>query len=195
MLATDPLFSAAVHDVDNLIAMRMIMKRMTVHRIHVGPHEEQPVRLRESGAAKPLVVGPWIGFAEGIRDLHKAPVLRVHGRILRSGPQRSTAQRPNLDKGRWRAQRFRVLDAKLDNLRRTLAGCGSVLTAFLTVMISPIAFILLVMTGVGIFLVPFLGAALLFTSLFGTAVVLAWFGVALLVRAIRLSRKKRGRPR
>jgi uncharacterized RDD family membrane protein YckC len=54
---------------------------------------------------------------------------------------------------------------------------GSVLTAFLTVMISPIAFILLVMTGVGIFLVPFLGAALLFTSLFGTAVVLAWFGL------------------
>ncbi len=54
---------------------------------------------------------------------------------------------------------------------------ASVITSFLTVLISPVAFILLVMTGVGIFLVPFLGAALFFTSLFGTAVVLAWFGL------------------
>jgi uncharacterized RDD family membrane protein YckC len=54
---------------------------------------------------------------------------------------------------------------------------STVLTAFLTVLISPIAMVLLVMTGIGVLIVPVLGAGLFFTSLFGVAAVLAWFGL------------------
>lgn len=53
---------------------------------------------------------------------------------------------------------------------------SSILAAFLTVLLSPIAIILLVVTVVGGLLVPFLGAALFFAGLFGKTVMLAWLG-------------------
>jgi uncharacterized RDD family membrane protein YckC len=52
----------------------------------------------------------------------------------------------------------------------------SILTALLTVLLGPIAIIVLAITGVGVFVIPFLAAALFFASLFGTAVMLAWIG-------------------
>jgi uncharacterized RDD family membrane protein YckC len=54
---------------------------------------------------------------------------------------------------------------------------STVLTAFLTVLITPIAVVLLVMTGIGVLIVPVVGMGLFFTSLFGVAAVLAWFGL------------------
>lgn len=52
----------------------------------------------------------------------------------------------------------------------------SVLAALLTVLLSPVVLILLIVTGVGIFLVPFVAGGLFFASLFGKAVMLAWLG-------------------
>ncbi len=52
----------------------------------------------------------------------------------------------------------------------------SILTALLTVLLGPVVTILLVLTGVGIAVVPFLAAALFFAGLFGKAVMLAWLG-------------------
>jgi len=52
----------------------------------------------------------------------------------------------------------------------------SILSALLTLLLSPIAIVLLVLTGVGIAVVPFLAAGLFFAGLFGKAVMLAWLG-------------------
>jgi len=52
----------------------------------------------------------------------------------------------------------------------------SILAALLTVLLAPIACILLILTGIGIAVVPFLAAGLFFAGLFGKAVMLAWLG-------------------
>ncbi|MBI5693216.1 MAG: RDD family protein [Verrucomicrobia bacterium] len=53
---------------------------------------------------------------------------------------------------------------------------ASVLTAFLTVLLSPVATVLLIATVVGLIVVPFLAFALFLAKLFGKAVMLAWLG-------------------
>jgi uncharacterized RDD family membrane protein YckC len=52
----------------------------------------------------------------------------------------------------------------------------SLLSAVLTVMLAPLALLLLIVTGVGIFVVPFVLLALFFATLFGKAAMLAWLG-------------------
>lgn len=52
----------------------------------------------------------------------------------------------------------------------------SVLAALLTTLITPVLTVLLIATGVGIIVVPFIGAGLLCATLFGKVVVLAWLG-------------------
>ena len=52
----------------------------------------------------------------------------------------------------------------------------SILTALLTVLLAPVVTIILVLTGVGIAVVPFLAAGLFFAGLFGKAVMLGWLG-------------------
>lgn len=52
----------------------------------------------------------------------------------------------------------------------------SVLASVLTVLVTPIAIILLAITVVGALLIPFLGMGLLLANLFGKAVMLAWIG-------------------
>lgn len=52
----------------------------------------------------------------------------------------------------------------------------SIVAALLTVLITPVLTVLLVMTGLGIAVVPFLGAGLFFAGLFGKVVILAWIG-------------------
>lgn len=52
----------------------------------------------------------------------------------------------------------------------------SLLASVLTVLLTPVAVVVLALTVVGAVLVPFLGAALMFASLFGKAVMLAWMG-------------------
>ena len=52
----------------------------------------------------------------------------------------------------------------------------SILAALLTVLLAPVAIILLVFTGVGIVVVPFLAAGIFFATLFGKAVMLTWIG-------------------
>ncbi|MEO6569156.1 MAG: RDD family protein [Opitutaceae bacterium] len=59
---------------------------------------------------------------------------------------------------------------------------ASALTALGAVVLTPVAFVLLVITVVGIVVVPFLGVGLFFAGLFGKAVVLAWIGGGLLKR-------------
>ncbi|WP_414661216.1 RDD family protein [Horticoccus sp. 23ND18S-11] len=53
---------------------------------------------------------------------------------------------------------------------------SSVLTAFLSVLLTPVVTALLAITVVGALLVPFLGLALLVAKLFGMATMLAWIG-------------------
>lgn len=53
---------------------------------------------------------------------------------------------------------------------------STVLATVLTALLTPLLLVLLIMTGVGIILVPFLAAGLFFAALFGKAVILAWFG-------------------
>ncbi len=69
--------------------------------------------------------------------------------------------------------------------RRGVEKCGqtletrpgySLLTALLTVLLSPVAIVLLIVTGVGIFLVPFIAAGMFVAALFGKVVILAWIG-------------------
>ena len=52
----------------------------------------------------------------------------------------------------------------------------SLLAVVLTVLFTPVLIILLVATGVGIILLPFVVAALMFASFFGKAVMHAWLG-------------------
>jgi uncharacterized RDD family membrane protein YckC len=52
----------------------------------------------------------------------------------------------------------------------------SILAALLSVLLAPIATILLAVTGVGLFVIPFLVAGMFFATLFGKAVMLAWLG-------------------
>lgn len=52
----------------------------------------------------------------------------------------------------------------------------SILASILTVVLTPVAFVLLTVTLVGVFLVPFVAAGLFFAKLFGKAVMLAWIG-------------------
>lgn len=52
----------------------------------------------------------------------------------------------------------------------------SVLAALLTTLIAPVLTILLIATGVGIIVVPFIGAGMLVATLFGKVVILAWLG-------------------
>jgi uncharacterized RDD family membrane protein YckC len=58
---------------------------------------------------------------------------------------------------------------------------GSVLTALLTVVLSPFVIVLLTLTVVGVAVVPFLALGLCFAGLFGKAVLLAWVGRRILV--------------
>ncbi len=52
----------------------------------------------------------------------------------------------------------------------------SILAALLTVLLIPVAVVLLAITGVGIAVIPFLAAGLFFAGLFGKVVMLAWLG-------------------
>ena len=52
----------------------------------------------------------------------------------------------------------------------------SILAALLTVLLAPIAMILLAITGIGIAVIPFLAAGIFFATLFGKVVMLAWIG-------------------
>jgi len=72
-----------------------------------------------------------------------------------------------------------VLFAKsIDTCVTTLATRPgySILASVLTVLMTPVAIALLAITVVGALLIPFLGAGLMFASLFGKAVMLAWIG-------------------
>ncbi len=53
---------------------------------------------------------------------------------------------------------------------------ASIVAALLTAVLTPILLIILVMTGIGIALVPVVGTALLIGTLVGKASILAWFG-------------------
>lgn len=53
---------------------------------------------------------------------------------------------------------------------------GSILAALLALLLTPVLFVLLILTGVGIAVVPFLGIALLCATLFGKVTFLAWLG-------------------
>ena len=53
---------------------------------------------------------------------------------------------------------------------------GSILTALLTLLLTPVLIVLLCVTVVGIAVVPFLGMALVVAALFGKAVMLTWVG-------------------
>lgn len=53
---------------------------------------------------------------------------------------------------------------------------GTILAALLAVLLAPILFVLLAITGIGLVLVPFLAGAGFFGTLFGKAAMLAWFG-------------------
>ena len=53
---------------------------------------------------------------------------------------------------------------------------GSILASVFAVLLSPVAFVLLALTVVGVVLLPFLAAALCVAAVFGKAVMIAWVG-------------------
>lgn len=53
---------------------------------------------------------------------------------------------------------------------------SSIVASILTVLLSPVAIVLLAVTVIGALLVPFVGAGLVVAKLFGKAVMLAWIG-------------------
>lgn len=53
---------------------------------------------------------------------------------------------------------------------------SSLLAVVLTVLITPVLIVLLVITGVGLLLIPFVAAGLFFAGIFGKAVMHAWLG-------------------
>ncbi|HET7538119.1 MAG TPA: hypothetical protein VFJ90_16780, partial [Candidatus Didemnitutus sp.] len=53
---------------------------------------------------------------------------------------------------------------------------GTVLAAFLTMLLTPILSVLLAVTGIGIALIPFIGLAMFVGTLFGKAAIHAWLG-------------------
>lgn len=53
---------------------------------------------------------------------------------------------------------------------------NTILAALLTALLSPVLIVLLAITGIGIALIPFVGAAMFFGALFGKVAVFAWFG-------------------
>jgi uncharacterized RDD family membrane protein YckC/cytoskeletal protein CcmA (bactofilin family) len=53
---------------------------------------------------------------------------------------------------------------------------SSLLAVLLTVLITPVLIVLLVVTGVGVLLIPFVAAGLFFAGIFGKAVMHAWLG-------------------
>lgn len=99
---------------------------------------------------RPLAVGPDLGWAWGIAGVFLGFYLLL-ALVFRGGIEtcvQTLATRPG----------------------------ASAITALLTVFIVPVATILLILTGVGIFFVPLAGMALFFASLFGMAAVLAALG-------------------
>jgi uncharacterized RDD family membrane protein YckC len=52
----------------------------------------------------------------------------------------------------------------------------TIVTTLLTMMITPLAFVLLAITGVGVAVIPFLAAGLFCAGLFGKAAMLGWLG-------------------
>ena len=99
---------------------------------------------------RPLAVGPDLGWAWGIAGVFLGFCLLL-ALVFRGGIEtcvQTLATRPG----------------------------ASAITALLTVFIVPVATILLILTGVGIFFVPLVGMALFFASLFGMAAVLAALG-------------------
>jgi len=77
-LITDPLLGPAVDHVNDLLAMRMVVKRVTMHRVHVRAHEQKLFSGHEIGPAEPFVVGPRVCFTNGFRDLNEAAFRSVH---------------------------------------------------------------------------------------------------------------------
>lgn len=53
---------------------------------------------------------------------------------------------------------------------------SSILAALLTLLLTPVLFVLLAVTGIGIAVIPFLGIALLCATLVGKVTMLAWLG-------------------
>jgi uncharacterized RDD family membrane protein YckC/cytoskeletal protein CcmA (bactofilin family) len=53
---------------------------------------------------------------------------------------------------------------------------SSLLAVLLTVLITPVLIVLLVITGIGLLLIPFVAAGLFFAGIFGKAVMHAWLG-------------------
>lgn len=90
VLFANPLFSAPVHHVNDLLTVWMIMKRVAVHGIHVRANEQEFLRFDQVWPAEPLVIGPRIGLAKRVGDLDETcggsrhvsrpvPTLSPHG--------------------------------------------------------------------------------------------------------------------
>lgn len=73
-LISYPLFGATLDHVDDFFAVGMDVKRMAVHRLHVGADQEQFLGGDQIGTAQPLVDRPGVWFAESIRFLHKTTI-------------------------------------------------------------------------------------------------------------------------
>lgn len=73
----DPLFSAAIEDIDDFLTMRVVVEGMAVARGHVGADQKEFFGVDEVRAAEPFVVCPGIDFAGGVVDLDEAICGRV----------------------------------------------------------------------------------------------------------------------
>lgn len=138
------------------------------------------------GQIQNVGVGAGIGHFSSLDWLHSwVTHCLVYGRLLAFAPHLGWA---------WGiALAFLVLYALLALLfHRGVEKCAetleqrpgmSILATVLTVLLTPVVFILLIVTGVGIFLVPFLAAGLFIAKIFGKVVILAWLGRRILALA------------
>jgi hypothetical protein len=79
VVVADPLLGTAVDHINNFLAVRVKVKRVAMPRIHIGAYEQKFLGGYEVGSAEPLVVGPGVGFAEGVGDLDEAAFGGGHG--------------------------------------------------------------------------------------------------------------------
>ena len=77
LFGADPLLCATVKNVNDLLPVRVVMKRVAMTGGHVGADQEEFFSRDEVRAAEPFVVSPGVDFTGGVVDLDKA----VGGRI------------------------------------------------------------------------------------------------------------------
>ncbi len=131
------------------------------------------------GQVQNVAVGVGIGHFSGLGWLHNwASHCLAYGRLLAFEPSVAWAWAVALAFLVFYAVIALIFHRGVEKCAETLEQRPgrSILSTVLTVLLTPVVFILLIVTVVGIALVPFLAAGLFIAKIFGKVVILAWLG-------------------